>query len=122
MTSPGLVDPFETRVRHDDGTYRTFEVRANNLLDDPAVNGIIVNSRDVTDRVNAETALHENERLYRTIVETADEGIWIIDADNVTTFVNRRMADLLGVTNQAIIGRHLIDFLNDAGVQSRSAT
>ena len=33
--NPGLLAPFEARVRHDDGTYRTFEVKANNLLDDP---------------------------------------------------------------------------------------
>ena len=117
LLSPGLVAPFETRVRHEDGTYRIFEVRANNLLGDPAVNGIIVNSRDVTDRVNAETALHANERFYRTIVETADEGIWMVDANNLTTFVNRRMADLLGVTNQAAIGRHLFEFMNNAGLQ-----
>ena len=101
LTNPGLLPPFEARVRHEDGTYRTFEVKANNLLDDPAVHGIIVNSRDITERVEAEQALRDNERHYRTIVETANEGIWIIDADAVTTFVNRRMSELLGVAPDA---------------------
>jgi PAS domain S-box-containing protein len=112
---PGLVDPFDARVAHADGTYRIFEVRANNLLDDPAVQGIIINSRDVTDRVNAEKALHENERLYRTIVETAEEGIWMIDQYATTTFVNRRMAELLEMTPEAVIARPPSDFMDDEG-------
>ncbi|HWS48193.1 MAG TPA: PAS domain S-box protein [Acidimicrobiia bacterium] len=114
---PGLIAPFETRVLHEDGTYRIFEVRANNLLHDPAVNGIIVNSRDITDRVNAEAALRANERLYRTIVETANEGIWMSDANNVTTFVNRRMAEMLGVQPGDMIGRNPFDFVNDDGLR-----
>ena len=112
---PGLVEPFDARVLHADGTYRIFEVRANNLLDDPAIQGIIVNSRDVTDRVNAEQALHENERLYRTIVETAEEGIWMIDEDAKTTFVNRRMAELLEMKPEAVIARPLSSFMDEEG-------
>jgi PAS domain S-box-containing protein len=115
LANPGLLPPFEARVRHEDGTYRTFEVKANNLLDDPAVNGIIVNSRDITERVEAERALRDNERHYRTIVETANEGIWIIDSEAVTTFVNRRMSELLGVSPVDMIGRHINDFLDDDG-------
>lgn len=34
---------------------------------------------------------------YRTILETAGEGAWIIDAEARTTFVNQRMAEMLGV-------------------------
>ena len=112
-SSPGLLPPFEARVRHEDGTYRTFEVKANNLLHDPAVNGIIINSRDVTDRVAAEAALRNNERHYRSIVETANEGVWIIDADAVTTFVNRRMAEMMGVGTTDMVGRHLFEYLDD---------
>ena len=109
-------------MRDEAGTYRTFEVLANNLLDDPDVNGIIVNSRDITDRVSAETALRESERLYRTIVETADEGIWMIDADSNTTFVNHRMAELLGHRTDDMIGRHLFEFVDEKGEKSRSRT
>jgi len=113
VASPGLHGPFETRLRHEDGTYRIFEVLANNLLDDPDVRGIIVNSRDVTDRVSAERALHDSERLYRTIVETAEEGIWMIDAAGITTFVNGRMAEMLGTTTEAAVGRDMWDFIDD---------
>ena len=106
---------FDARVLHDDGSYRTFEVRANNMLHDPAVNGIIVSSRDVTDRVNAEKARYESERLYRTIVETANEGIWIIDENAITTFANGRMAEMFGYPAEAVIGRHIFEFLDEEG-------
>ena len=45
------------RVAHGNGSYRNLEITANNLLDNPAVNGVVLNATDVTDRVAA------NERL-----------------------------------------------------------
>ncbi|HEX6909919.1 MAG TPA: PAS domain S-box protein, partial [Longimicrobium sp.] len=47
---PGTGIPIEVRVRHKDGDWRTFEGVARNLVDDPTVRGIVVNSRDVTER------------------------------------------------------------------------
>ena len=55
---PGAADgSVLVRWRHRDGTYRSVESRAANLLGDPAVRGIVVNSRDVTDRVALEEQL-----------------------------------------------------------------
>jgi diguanylate cyclase (GGDEF)-like protein/PAS domain S-box-containing protein len=58
--TPGAGRPLTLRVRHRDGSWRVFEAIGRNLLDDPAVRGIIVNSRDVTGRRRAE---EENLRL-----------------------------------------------------------
>lgn len=46
------------------------------------------------------------------ILETAAEGIWLIDADARTTFVNRRAADLLGYTEEEMIGKHVFAFVD----------
>src|SRR5688572_1144402 len=43
-------------------------------------------------------ALHESEERYRRMVETATEGIWLTDPTDKITFVNERMANLLGYT------------------------
>jgi PAS domain S-box-containing protein len=55
------------------------------------------------------------ERLRRAVadlvLETTAESIWLIDARARTTFVNRRMASLLGYTEEEMIGRPIFDFL-----------
>jgi two-component system, cell cycle sensor histidine kinase and response regulator CckA len=49
--------------------------------------------------------LRAERENYRQIVETAFEGVWRIDADGVTTFVNARMAEMLGLTPPQMLGR-----------------
>ena len=65
----------------------------------------------------AQEALARNEKKYRGIVETAYEGIWKVDADFVTSFVNGQMAELLGYTTEEMIGRPLFDFLFESDVE-----
>jgi two-component system cell cycle sensor histidine kinase/response regulator CckA len=59
---------------------------------------------DVTERERADAALRESEARYRQIVETTSEGVWMIDADNRTMFVNARMAEMLGYTPDEMLG------------------
>jgi diguanylate cyclase (GGDEF)-like protein len=47
----------EIQVRHRDGTMRHVETTITNMLDDPFVNGVVLNSRDVTERVELEAEL-----------------------------------------------------------------
>jgi PAS domain S-box-containing protein len=54
---PGISPPVELRLRHEDGTWRHVEINRSNLLDDPAVGGIVFNLRDVTERKVAEEQL-----------------------------------------------------------------
>ena len=57
-SKPGVYPvAVETRVRHKDGSWRYLEGMANNLLDHPAVRGVVFNHRDVTDRKQAEMKL-----------------------------------------------------------------
>ena len=59
--------------------------------------------------------LHESEEKYRQLVETLQEGIWVIDANARTTFANRRMAEMLGYTIEDMIGKHLFEFMDEKG-------
>jgi diguanylate cyclase (GGDEF)-like protein/PAS domain S-box-containing protein len=49
--------PIEYRAKHADGSWRWVEVVMGNLLDDPAVEGVVLNIRDITERKSAEEAL-----------------------------------------------------------------
>jgi two-component system cell cycle sensor histidine kinase/response regulator CckA len=58
-----------------------------------------------------EKRLRQSEARYRQIVETANEGIWIMDGEFRTTFVNQRMADMLGYSADEMIGRRVDSFI-----------
>ena len=70
---------------------------------------------DITERHRAAAALRASEERYRQIVETSQEGIWQIDADNLTTFVNPKMAQMLGYSAAEMMGAALLSFMDDAG-------
>jgi diguanylate cyclase (GGDEF)-like protein/PAS domain S-box-containing protein len=57
MRKPRMAMPVEVRVRHANGSWRHLEVMATNLVDNPAVHGLVLNARDVTDRVEAAAQL-----------------------------------------------------------------
>lgn len=61
-----------------------------------------------------DATLAERESLYRTIVETAQEGIWLLDASACTTFVNHKMTELLGYSEAEMLGRSLYDFIDES--------
>ncbi|MDX2100476.1 MAG: PAS domain-containing protein, partial [Leptolyngbyaceae cyanobacterium bins.59] len=68
--------------------------------------------RDVTERNRAAAALCQSEIQYRQIIETAIEGIWIVDADSKTSFVNFRMAEMLGYHVSDFLGKSIFDFMD----------
>ncbi len=57
LDKPGKHLRTEYRVRHAEGSWRVLESSLTNLLHNPAVNGVVVNSRDVSDRKRAEDQL-----------------------------------------------------------------
>ena len=67
--------------------------------------------RDISERKLAQEALRRSEQRYRRIVETAREGVWLHDLEGRTTFVNARMAEMLGYSVGELEGRPLIDFV-----------
>lgn len=56
------------------------------------------------------TQLTESEDRYRTLVDTAVEGIWIIDRNGVTTFANQALCDML-LCPKGLVGRSVFEFV-----------
>ena len=61
-----------------------------------------------------ERALFESESRYQVIVETALEGVWTVDTQGKTTFVNQAMADMLGYERHEMLGQLFYDFMDEA--------
>jgi PAS domain S-box-containing protein len=65
---------------------------------------------NVTERKRAEEAIKESEMRYRRIVETTNEGVWLLDSKLHTSYVNRQMAGMLGYEPGDMVGRSVFDF------------
>ena len=70
--------------------------------------------RDITHTKEAEIALQASEARYRTLLTSVNEGIWVIDTDAVTTYVNPIMAGMLGYTVDEMVGKGLFMFMDEA--------
>jgi diguanylate cyclase (GGDEF)-like protein/PAS domain S-box-containing protein len=68
---PGPLRPLEHRVRHRDGSWRWIESIAVDLTDDPAVEGILVNAREVTDRRRAQSLAADQARILGLVAQDA---------------------------------------------------
>jgi diguanylate cyclase (GGDEF)-like protein/PAS domain S-box-containing protein len=65
---------------------------------------------------------HLSDERYRAIVETASEGIWTLDENNLTTFVNGALAKMLGYEPQEMMGKTVFDFMDPARVEEAQRT
>ena len=75
---------------------------------------VVLHTDDVTDQRRIADALVKSERQYRTIVDTAHEGIWAVGLDGAITYVNPRAADMLGYLPNEMLGRPMVDFIEDS--------
>jgi len=79
------------------------------------VESVLGVTRNITSRRKIELALRASEERYRRIVETAQEGIWVIDVETCTTFANQAMAAMLGYTVPEMMGAPLFAFMDEEG-------
>ena len=106
------------RIVRKDNTTRWVETKITPTLDS---NGKLVRidgvTSDITERKQAEDKLQSSEERYRQIVETAQEGIWMIDENTNTTFVNKKMSDMLGYTIEEMMGKKIEYFMDEEGIK-----
>ncbi len=105
---PGLSpEPVELRFRHKDGTWRIVEVLGNNLLHHPAVEGIVLNVRDIAERKRASLKLEEqdNELAFQN-EEKEKRAAELVVANKELLFQNeekeKRAAELV-VANKELL-------------------
>ncbi|MCW2608918.1 MAG: hypothetical protein QOC93_1170 [Actinomycetota bacterium] len=111
LARTGAQLPFDVRVRRADATWCWVEDRITNLLDDPEICGLVVNFHDVTERHEAQEALRRSETRYRSIAETAQEGIWVIDPGGQTVYANQKLAEMLDRPLDRVYGLNSVDIV-----------
>jgi diguanylate cyclase (GGDEF)-like protein/PAS domain S-box-containing protein len=102
-------DRVEFRLRHADGSWRVMEAMSTNLLDDPAVRGVVISARDLTDRRRAEAELREAQERFRSAFEHAPIGMALMAIDGRLFRVNRALAQILGRSGRELLGASVVD-------------
>jgi len=109
LQSPGAVIGMEARYKHKDGSWRYIEGMGKNLLNNPALAGIVVNYRDITERKMAEEALRQSEEKYRLQFENISDVIFSYDREFRILSMSPSVKRMLGYSPEELIGKRFTD-------------
>lgn len=101
-------ESFVEEVRVQDPAVRAEWVRHQVVRVD---DGIVITSRDITDRQRVEESLRTSEERFRLLVESATDGIYRIDPRGIFTYANPVASRVLGMGEASIVGRTYLDFV-----------
>lgn len=107
----GKVSDYSVQLKRKDGTHY-YSLLNLNVMKLEGKEVFLTTQRDLTEQKKAEEALRLSEEKYRLIVETAQEGIWLIDNKAKITFANQRLAKMLGYSIDNLIGHSIFEFLD----------
>jgi PAS domain S-box-containing protein len=108
------IHHYETSRLRKDGKFIDVSITLSPVFDSYGkLAAISFISRDISERKRVEEKLRESEEKYRNIVETANEGIFIIDAEATVTYANKKLTDILGYTQEEVLGRVIWDFVSE---------
>jgi PAS domain S-box-containing protein len=96
-----------------DGVGLPVEYGAMPIRKDGAIVGAVISFSDITDRISREQALAASERKIRRILETAQDGFWLIDNGAATVEVNAAMCRILGRPPEQILGHGIFEFTDE---------
>ncbi len=105
--------PTEFRVKHAKGHWLSLEVIANNMLNHPAIKGIIITGRDITERNRVEKALTISEFKFRNIFNNSTDAIIIVSSNYSFLEVNDVFLDTTGYTLEETKKIRLNDIITD---------
>jgi len=101
------------RANHKYGEYLWFDSICKVITEGDFQGDVLIITRDITERKQAELALQSSEEKYRLIVDNAYDGISIIDARTMRcVFVNPALEQMLGYTRNIWFNKHLMEYVH----------
>lgn len=122
-TKEGGEDAIDTRYRAADGSWRWATVRATRLADKAdGFTGVFGTMIDINDRVAAEQARAESERLYRLLADHSNDMIFRVGLDGVRQYASPACRAVLGWEPEELVGKQALDTIHpDDRAKTRAA-
>ncbi len=107
LVKPGDSPPIQFRYLTNKGTYLSLEAVGNNQLDNPAINALIVVSRDITERINAGDAIRASEEKFRSLVHNISDIISIISPAGQILYQSSSAKQRMGYAENELSNRSI---------------
>ena len=105
------------RMMHKDGTEMYIEGLGKNLLNNPDIEGFIINVRDVTEQKKAEKKLRAEQERFRALTEQSSEVILLVNRDGNITYENPAVENALGFKPHERIGASAFSLVHPDDIQ-----
>lgn len=109
LTDKSKSDSIQYRHKHKTNEYIWFEAVAQNFLDNPSINAVIGNIRDITERKKIELLLKQNQDELSKIIEQISDALIIIDSEGIITVWNSGAEKLTGLLANETINHKFAD-------------
>ena len=105
LRNPGSTESIVYRVQHKDGTLRFVESICSIHSPDSTEAGIVVNTRDITERKQVEEELDQSLSLLRATLESTADGILVVDSDGKIVSFNSKFLEMWHIPAPVIASR-----------------
>lgn len=103
------VKPF--RFLHQNGGWRWLSLTLTNMLDNPAICGLVTNCRDITEEVEANTLLSKKEAYYSALFFNHPDLVFTLNEQGIIESSNAKVANILGYTTGETWGQHFAQYV-----------
>lgn len=100
------------RAKNHKNEWRWVETVLTNMLNNPAVKGIVVNSTDITEKIEQEQKIQRSQKRFESLVENSMDCVIIISPEGNTTYVSGSVKKVLGYSPAEVMGMNFSELVH----------